>query len=137
MLKLSFKISLLLSIMLISVSAFAQFGYKHKLDPNSGLEIKYKYAHEKIFNKNSPLNLRIKIKNTNNYDVNLSFIVIYEKGIATQFESELISIDIKSGRARTGKWHGLNFETGYNSEEKLKSDEFTWHFDTFEVKICE
>jgi hypothetical protein len=79
------------------------------------------------------LNLRLKLKNTTNETLLVKFNVAYETGIKDKKESEVIILEIEAGRAKTGKIHGLNFETGSNDIDFLKSDDFQWYFNIFEV----
>ena len=55
----------------VGISGFSQFGYKNQLDAVTGIEIKYKLVHAKTFDKESPVELRLKLKNTNDFNANV------------------------------------------------------------------
>lgn len=121
------------SLALICISAKAQFGYKENYKTTEGIHINYKWTHSKFLNKQSPLQLRLKIKNTNDYDVDMSFQVAYLIRHIVQFTSPEIEICIPAGRARTGKWHGLYFQAEEVSNDTIRSDVFDWELLELEI----
>ena len=79
------KIILFTLSLIVCSAAFAQFGYKHKLDTVNGVEISYKIVHAKHFDKESPAQLRIKLKNLNSHDVNVKFSIEYSIDFTVRF----------------------------------------------------
>lgn len=127
---------ILLSIIIFSFignKAFAQFGYKNVHDTIDGVAISYKWSHSKCLNKSSPLQLRLKIKNTNDYDVKINFELAYLLDHIVKFKSGEQETVIKSGRARSGKLNGFYFQTDKLSNEEIESEKFEWDFLKFEV----
>ncbi|MFO7878977.1 MAG: hypothetical protein ACQES0_02165 [Bacteroidota bacterium] len=126
-------IIILLCFVMFGKASQAQFGYKHVYDTIDGVAISYKWAHSKWLKKSSPLQLRFKMKNTNDYDVKIEFELAYMLNHIVKFESGELESEIKDGRAITGKLNGFYFETDKLSNEELKSDEFSWDFVKYEV----
>jgi hypothetical protein len=128
------RLYLILFIVFIgSSNAFSQFGYKHVYDTIDGVAISYKWSHSKWWKKSSPLQLRFKMKNTNEYDVKIEFELAYMLNHIVKFNSGELEGEIKGGRAVTGKLNGFYFETGELSNEEIKSDKFSWDFLKYEV----
>jgi len=119
--------------LIISMSVFSQFGYKYKLDPIDGVEISYKIVHEKLFDKESPVQLRFKFKNTNEDDVKILFEIEYQFDLTKRYNSGEIEIDIPRKSAKTGKIHGLVFEIESNDTKVFESENANWEFIIFEV----
>ncbi len=128
------KLTFIFLSLFISLSAFAQFGYKYELKSIEGIEIKYKIVHEKFFDKDSPVQLRLKLKNTNEHDVNVNFEIEYQFDLTKKYKSGNIEIEIPAKAARTGKWHGLVFEIKSNNKEIFDNENAEWEFVIFEVK---
>jgi len=128
------RLSLILFILFLgNNSAFSQFGYKHVHDTIDGVAISYKWSHSKWWKKSSPLQLRFKMKNTNDYDVRIKFELAYMMNQIVKFNSGELESEIKGGRAVTGKLNGFYFETGKLSNEEIKSDKFSWDFLKYKV----
>jgi hypothetical protein len=131
------KVLLFLITTLISISAFSQFGYKYQMETVDGIEIKYKVVHSKFFDKSSPLELRLKLKNTNDYDVNLDFEIQYSIDLTKKYKSGSVNICIPRKSARTGKMHGLMFEIIGDDPKLFESDDADWEFIQFEIEQTE
>lgn len=115
-------------------SLMAQWGYRSEYKSIDGVVIMYKYAHEKHFDKSSPLNLRLKIKNNNDYPVEVSFRIIMERGFTNIKKSEQVDICIPKRMARTGKLHGLNFETGVDDIQLFEKNEIEWYMEPLVIE---
>lgn len=122
---------------LISSALSAQFGYKNKLEQINGIEISYKVVNEKLFDKESPAQIRLKLKNTNEYPVNVKFKIEYSIGFTTSYNSGGVEICIPSKTARTGKMNGLVFELKTNDKNIFLSEDADWEFEKFEVEQIE
>jgi len=131
------KYFLVLILIITSFAVQAQFGYKNSLESIDGIEIKYKVVNEKMFDKSSPAQLRLKLKNTNDYDIKLNFEIEYQIDFTKKYQSGNIEIDIPRKSAKTGKMHGLVFEIKSNNKNIFNSDDKEWIFTTFEVKKIE
>ena len=122
------------SLIIISTGVFAQFGYKNSLETKEGIEIKYKVVHEKFFDNESPVQLRLKLKNTNDYSVNLNFEIEYQIDFTKKYQSGEITLEIPRKSAKTGKMHGLVFEINSTDKNVFDSDDAEWIFTIFEVE---
>lgn len=131
------KVILILVTFCITLSGFAQFGYKNKLKSVEGVEISYKIVHEKFFDKESPVQLRLKLKNTNDQDVNISFEIQYQFDLTKKYNSGKIEIDIPRKSAKTGKMHALAFEINSTDNKVFDAENAEWEFLEFEVKQSE
>ncbi|MDD2387871.1 MAG: hypothetical protein PHP52_13930 [Bacteroidales bacterium] len=131
------KYFLILVLIITSIAANAQFGYKNSLEPIDGVEIKYKVVNEKMFDKSSPAQLRFKFKNTNEYDIKLSFEVEYQIDFTKKYQSGNIEIEIPEKSAKTGKMHGMVFEIKSNDKNIFESDNAEWIFTKFAVEKIE
>jgi hypothetical protein len=121
--------------LVITLSSYAQFGYKHKLDPVGDVEISYKIVHEKFFDKESPVQLRLKLKNTNDYDLTLNFEIQYQFDLTKKYNSGEVEIEIPRKSAKTGKIHGLVFEINSTDPKVFESENAEWEFLKFNIEM--
>lgn len=132
------KKTLFLTILLFSgILANAQCGYKNQLETKNGINVNYKVVHEKHFEKDSPAQLRLKLKNTNDYPVLIRFKIEYSTGYTTSYTSEGIEVCIPKKSAKAGKLHGLVFELKTNDIEIFSKEDAEWVFTMFEVTQTE
>ena len=132
------KKTIFLSVFLIiAIITNAQFGYKNQLETNKGINVSYKVVHEKKSKKDSPAQIRIKLKNTNDYPVIIRFKIEYSTGFTTRYSSEGIEICIPKKSVKAGKLHGLVFELKTNDIEIFTKDNAEWEFTMFEVTKTE
>lgn len=122
-----------ISIFAFNLSAKAQFGYKNEYKTIEGIQISYKWSHSQWWKKESPLQLRFKIKNTNNYKVSSKFELVYMLDHVVKFQSGELESEIKSGKSLIGKINGFYFETKKLKNSEILSDDFEWDFLSFEV----
>jgi hypothetical protein len=131
------KLFLIICLSFIASLTYSQIFYKNQLETIEGVEIKYRFAKPSFFNKDNPLSLRFKLKNTNDHHVTVSFEVVYYLNIVDKFESGLIEICIPRKSARTGRMHGLSFEMNINNPDIFEEDGNNWELETFDVKKIE
>ncbi|MDA3911083.1 MAG: hypothetical protein PF448_06985 [Bacteroidales bacterium] len=122
-----------LAVCLFSSAANAQFGYKNEHETIDGVEISYKWSQSKWWKKSSPKQLRFKMKNTNDYKVNVKFELVYLLDHVVKFKSGALEAEIKAGKALSGKLNGFYFESPAISNKQLESEQFDWEFLFFEV----
>lgn len=122
---------------IISTASFAQFGYKNKLEPVNGVERSYKIVHEKHSDKSSPAQIRLKLKNTNDFDVNIKLEIEYRTGLTERFNSGSIEICIQKKSTKAGKISGLVFELKTNDIEIFNGENAEWEFTHFDVEQIE
>jgi hypothetical protein len=128
---------LILGLSILSFVANAQFGYKDTLPVNSGIEISYKVVNSKLFDKNSPAQIRLKLKNTNEYAVNVKFEIEYSVDLTKSYSSGGLEICIPVKTARTGKMSGLVFELNTTDKEIFEAENAEWEFLRFDVEQIE
>lgn len=121
------------ALCLFSTAANAQFGYKNDYKTIDGVEISYKWSQSKWWKKSSPKQLRFKMKNTNDYKVNVKFELVYLLDHVVKFQSGTLESEIKAGKALSGKLNGFYFESPDISNKQLESEKFEWEFLFFEV----
>ncbi len=131
--KLKYLFAFLIFILNYS-NSFAQFNYNNKLETNNGIEISYKVVHANFFDKESPAQLRIKFKNTNQFFAIIKFQIEYSTGMQNRYKSENLEICIPSKGTKAGKPSGLVFELKTNDINIFNSQEAEWEFTQFEVK---
>ncbi len=131
------KIFLIIVFFAISHFTFAQLLYKNELKTVEGVEIKYRFANTNFFDKSSPQSLRLKLKNTNDYDVSVRFEIVYILELTNKYSSGSILVCIPKKSAKTGKMHGLYFEVLVDKIEDFDKEENWWEFETFEVEKIE
>ena len=121
-------------ILFVSSPIFSQFGYKQKLDSaKNGIEISYKVVRSKKFDKNSPLELRFKFKNTNDFDLSVHFKIEYRKGFTERKTSSPYALCLKKHQSKYGRVHGLAFEIDSKNIKVFENDEMEWEFINFYV----
>ncbi len=111
----------------------AQFGYKNVYDTIDGVSVSYKWSHSKWWNKSSPLQLRFKIKNTNEYPVKIDFELVYMLDYIVKFKSGEMEKKLNAGRTISGKLNGFYFESENLTNEEMESEDFSWDFLHFDV----
>jgi len=115
----------------------AQKGYKNEYKTQDGVTVLYKLSHEKFFDKSSPLHLRLKIINNNDYPVEVSFSVFMEIGITDIKKSELVVICLAPGKSAMGKLHGLHFDTEVNDIKLFENNEIEWYIEPLTITKTE
>ena len=127
-----FYIPTIIFVLTFVFQANAQFGYK-KHSEKDGITVFYKWKHSKIFNKNSPLELNLKIKNTNDYTVNSKISVLYYiDGVLNQ-ENNLSFEGLKPVKFYILYMAGIGLYSEL-SNEQLTSESFTWKLEILEVE---
>lgn len=116
-----YKIAILSTALLISISTFPQKDYE-KISEVDGVVFYGKLKPSKFFKKNSPLKLMVKAYNTNVYPVNCSMKVsFFEDGISKE-ESELINFCVKANKAAKGRKNGMHLLSAGSTNEEMKDD---------------
>ncbi len=128
------KYILIFGLVIFSYQSFSQLCYKNELPAIDGVEIKYRFFRAKFFDKNSPLSLRFKFENTNDYDVKVKFELIYYLNIMDIYESGMIEVCIPENKTRKGRRHGLYFETIVKDVEEFEKEDNWWELENFSVE---
>jgi hypothetical protein len=127
-------ILLISAFILFSSNLFAQKDYQ-VLASIEGVEVSNKWKHSKVCKKDSPLMLFLKLKNTNDYPVNINVTVDYFWQGIRAASSEPINLCIKSNRSSKGRIKKLTFDRSRFSDADILSAEFT--LDISSVKIIQ
>ncbi|MFP4366579.1 MAG: hypothetical protein ACLFQA_05745 [Bacteroidales bacterium] len=102
-----------------------------------GVDIQYRWAHSKWFDKSSPLELRLKIKNNNDYPVEVSYEIEFYMGPVMEETSDMTKICINPKLAKTGRINGMYYQSSKLSNKELESEEFTWEITNLEIERVE
>jgi hypothetical protein len=117
---------------MFAFQANAQFGYE-KHSEKDGITVYYKWKHSKFCNKNSPLILDVKMKNTNEYNVDAKISILYYiDGVCVQ-ENYVNHIDLKPVKLFIFNMIGIGLVSELTNEQ-LQSDNFSWKLKIEEVK---
>lgn len=98
-----------------------------------GVEIQYRWANSKWLDSSSPLELRLKIKNNNDYPVEVSYTIEFFMGPMHEESSDVTELCINPKLAKTGRINGMYYQSSSLSNQQLESDEFTWEIEDLEI----
>jgi hypothetical protein len=102
-----------------------------------GVEVDYKWSHTKLFNKTSPLELRLRFKNTNEHAVKVVFSVDFYMNLKLTESSEDVELCILPGKWKTGRTNGVYFQPENLTNKQIRSDDFHWEINEITVEITE
>jgi hypothetical protein len=102
-----------------------------------GVEIQYRWANSSFFDKSSPLELRLKIKNTNDYPVSISYDIEFYMGPVLEETSDDTQLCINPKLAKTGRINGMFYRSKALSNQQLESDQFSWELTNLEITRVE
>jgi hypothetical protein len=101
-----------------------------------GVSIQYRWANS-TRDKDSPLELRLKIKNNNSYPVTVSYDVEFYMGPIMEESSELTELCINPRLAKTGRLNGMYYQSTKLSNEQIESKDFTWEINDLTIERVE
>ncbi len=130
---LPFIIMIMMIFISLNAPADAQIRYS-ETDTIEGITIMYRWQRSNIFNKESRNILNLRLINTNDYPVNISFAVGFYKSAILVYESEDLSKCFKPGQSKRGGQAGLRFQSEKITLEDIESEIFDWDFTYFEVE---
>lgn len=116
-------------------NARAQFYDEFKTE--DGVEFSYRWTRSNFFDRSSPLELRLKVKNTNDYPVEVSFQVDFYMGPVVKESSNTTKLCIRPKLAKTGRLNGVYYRSSVLSNEEIESDDFEWILEELEIKRVE
>jgi hypothetical protein len=102
-----------------------------------GVEIQYRWANSSFFDKSSPLELRLKIKNTNDYPVTITYDLEFYMGPVLEETSDETELCINPKLAKTGRINGMFYRSQTLSNQQLESDQFSWEITNLEITRVE
>jgi hypothetical protein len=102
-----------------------------------GVDIQYRWANSKWLDKNSPLELRLKIKNNNSYPVRVSYEIEFYMGPMMEESSDLTELCINPKLARTGRINGMYYRSARLSNSQIESEDFTWEINDLTIEEVE
>ena len=102
-----------------------------------GVSIQYRWANSKWLDRNSPLELRLKIKNNNDYPVEVSYEIDFLMGPMIEESSDLTKICINPKLARTGRLNGMYYQSSSLNNKQIESEEFSWEIRDLEIEQVE
>jgi hypothetical protein len=102
-----------------------------------GVDFQYRWANSKASDKNSPLELRLKIKNNNDYPVNVIYDIEFFMGPVLKETSDLTELCINPKLAKTGRINGMYYRSGILRNRDIESKEFRWEITNLEIERTE
>ena len=102
-----------------------------------GVTFQYRWVNSKWLDKNSPLELRLKIKNDNDYPVSVSYGVEFYMGPVMEESSEITELCINRKLAKTGRLNGMYYQSAKLNNEQLQSKDFYWEISDLEIEKVE
>ena len=99
----------------------------------NGVEFWHKWKHSKCFNKKSPLQLNVKVKNTNTYCVKVELQVNYYQSGIIKEQSDTISLCLNPNQSKQGNKNGLNFSAGSFTNAEINNPEFTYEVNPIKI----
>jgi hypothetical protein len=114
-------------------------GQKRYVDHSTeeGVSIQYRWANSKWLDKSSPLELRLKIKNNNDYPVEISYVIDFYMGPVHEESSDVTELCISPKLAKTGRINGMYYQSSRLSNQQLESDAFSWEIRDLEIDSVE
>lgn len=125
---------ILFVILIISIgNVYAQKKVTNNETKNiEGIQVEHKWKHSKCFNKKSPMQLNVLLKNTNDYAVKVGVVVSYYTSGLLKEQSDTVYNCILPKKIAKGSKKKLNFSLGGFSNEDLNKPEFS-----YEIKLAE
>lgn len=102
-----------------------------------GVDIQYRWARSKWLDKSSQLELRLKLKNNNDYPVEISYVIEFYMGPMLEETSDVTELCINPKLAKTGRINGMYYRSSSLSNQQLESDEFSWEIRDLEIEKVE
>lgn len=115
------------SVCLFILISFGCYSQKNETvkDSLNGLEFYYNWKDSNCFHKKKPLQLNVKVKNTNTYSVKLQFQVnYYQSGIIIE-QSDTINLCLNPNQSKNGSKNGLNFSAEHFTRDDINKPSFT------------
>tara|TARA_R110002049_G_scaffold247413_11_gene421623 strand:+ start:1569 stop:1985 length:417 start_codon:yes stop_codon:yes gene_type:complete len=127
------KIILSLSIILFGFCASAQYSY-NKVITTENVELSYKWRNTKLFDTSSPLDLALKLKNSNDSAVMVNFSVQYYMDGILDGTTQIDDFCIKKNRTARGEYNGLILKSEGKTEEVVTSEGFKLEFSDLNIR---
>ncbi|MFO7923718.1 MAG: hypothetical protein R6U58_08515 [Bacteroidales bacterium] len=99
-----------------------------------GVDIQYRWVHSTWIDRSSPLELRLKIKNNNDYPVEVSYVIEFFMGPMLEERSDTTRLCINRKLAKTGRINGMYYQSNKLTNEEIESDEFIWEINDLNIK---
>ncbi|MDD3876182.1 MAG: hypothetical protein PHT69_06145 [Bacteroidales bacterium] len=116
---------LILIALLLSLNMFGQRSFT-VFSNSDEVEASYRWKRSRFFNKDSPLQLVLQIKNKTSEAIHVKFTLTFFWQSILNAESETVELCIKPRKTKKGAMAGLVFEPGEFTNEQLKSSDFTF-----------
>lgn len=99
-----------------------------------GITIDYRWSNEKPFDRNSQLELRLRIRNTNDFNALLNFSVDFYLGPLLEESSDDVELCLQPGRTIMGRLNGVYFRTTLTNEQ-IRSEKFKFEINDLGVTL--
>ena len=98
------------------------------------VKIEYRWQRSNIFKSETRTILNLRIENTNDYPVNIEFVVgFYESG-KLEYKSEDMEKCFEAGERKRGGLADLRFQCTELTRNAIESEDFDWEFIHFNVE---
>lgn len=124
---------LLIFVFLFSFQALYAQNPWLPLMEKDGISIDYRWSNEKPFDRNSQLELRLRIRNSNDHHAQLNFSVDFYMGPLLHESSEEVEICLNPGRTLHGRLNGVYFRTTTLTNEQIRSEKFKFEINDLVV----
>ncbi len=126
-------------LFIIAGTSQEAFGQRRYVDHSTeeGVSIQYRWANSKWLDRSSPLELRLKIKNNNDYPVEISYVIDFYMGPLHEESSDVTELCINPKLAKTGRINGMYYQSSRLSNQQLESDAFSWEIRDLEIERVE
>ena len=139
LMKRSFTITVLAVLFIIAGTSREASGQRRYVDHSTveGVSIQYRWAHSNWLDRSSPLELRLKIKNNNDYPIEISYVIDFYMGPVHEESSDVTELCINPKLAKTGRINGMYYQSSRLSNQQLESDAFIWEIRDLEIDRVE
>ncbi len=126
-------------LLIFAGTSHVAFGQRRYVDHSTeeGVSIQYRWANSKWLDRSSPLELRLKIKNNNDYPVEISYVIDFYMGPVHEESSDVTELCINPKLAKTGRINGMYYQSSRLSNQQLESDAFSWEIRDLEIDRVE
>ncbi|NVN95782.1 MAG: hypothetical protein HXX18_10920 [Bacteroidetes bacterium] len=128
------KTTLVIVLILASFCVYSQQKeVKNDMLSLNGVEFWHKWKPSKCFNKKSPLQLNVKVKNTNAYCVKVELQVNYYQSGIIKEQSDTVSLCLNPNQSKQGSKNGLNFSAGSFTNAEINNPAFTYEVNPIKI----
>lgn len=127
------KVTFVIVLILISLSVYSQQKeVKSDMLSLNGVEFWHKWKSSKC-SKKTPVQLNVKVKNTNTYSVKVELQINYFQSGILKEQSDTISLCLNPNQTKQGSKNGLNFSSGSFTKAEINNPSFTYEVNPIKI----